>query len=248
MILRNVNLSRIRDNNLRIRLERAQSWIELAKSYEKHENSEHARFIFYWIAFNAMYGLKPPNPMNQEEIPPNQMQEITKFFEKLKRVRVDGERETGLLYKHFHNMKDDLEVLIKDSFLSKKYWEGSDSPSAVKSTCVNDWAEAQKALQRSVFPEKAFSHACSRLLVLRNQIVHGSAKGNHKSRGFPSLKKGLQMIEKMVPVFFELLVHSEDHSEKWPEAPYPRWGHPEHPHQYTDGEPHELLGNRPESN
>ena len=54
MIPHNVNLSRIRDDNLRIRLERARSWKDLAES---HENSEHARFIFYWIAFNAMYGL-----------------------------------------------------------------------------------------------------------------------------------------------------------------------------------------------
>lgn len=70
MVPHDGNLSRIRDDNLRIRLERALSWMELAKS---HENSAHARFIFYWIAFNAMYGLEPPNPMNQEETSPDQI-------------------------------------------------------------------------------------------------------------------------------------------------------------------------------
>jgi len=55
-----------RDVNLSIRLERAQSWIELAKS---SKNSEHAQFIFYWIAFNAMYGLTPVDPNNLEKEP-----------------------------------------------------------------------------------------------------------------------------------------------------------------------------------
>ena len=248
MIPHDVNLSRIRDDNLRIRLERAQSWIDLAQS---HKNSAHARFIFYWIAFNAMYGLEPPNPMNQEITPQNQMEQITKFFDRLKRViRVGGEGGTSLLYEYFHNMPmpDHLEVLIKDSFLSREYWESPESPSEVKRNCVRDWDETKGEMQRGGFVDKAFFHTCSRLLVLRNQIVHGSARGDDQSRGHPSLERGLAVIEKMVPAFFDLLTRFEDPSEKWPKAPYPRWGHPEHPHEYTEGEPHELLGNRPKSN
>ena len=136
MIPHDVNLSRIRDDNLRIRLERAWSWIDLAQS---HKNSAHARFIFYWIAFNAMYGLEPPNPMNQEETAPDQMKDIRKFLKKLKRViTVCGEKERGLLYQHVRKMEGSLELLIKDSFLSRKYWTGQESPRSVKSQCASD--------------------------------------------------------------------------------------------------------------
>ncbi len=230
MIPHNVNLSRIRDDNLRIRLERARSWMDLAES---PENSEHARFIFYWIAFNAMYGLELPNPMNLEITHQNQMEQITKFLKKLKRIiTVCGEKERGLLYRHVHKMKGSLEVLIKDSFLSRKYWTGQESPRSVKSQCARDWEKLQKQISTNCLDfDKVFHIPCSRLLVLRNQIVHGSARGDDQSRGFPSLKKGLQGIEKMVPTFFELLTRFGDPSEKWPKAPYPRWGHPEHPHE-----------------
>lgn len=247
MVPHDGNLSRIRDDNLRIRLERALSWMELAKS---HENSAHARFIFYWIAFNAMYGLEPPNPMNQEETSPDQMKDIRKFLKKLKKViTVCGEKERGLLYQHVHKMKGSLELLIKDSFLSRKYWTGQESPQSVKSQCASYWEKTQEQMSTNCLDfDKVFHIPCSRLLVLRNQIVHGSARGDDQSRGYPSLERGLAVIEKMVPAFFDLLTRFEDPSKKWPKAPYPRWGHPEHPHEYTEGEPHELLGNRPKSN
>ncbi len=228
MIPHNVNLSRIRDDNLRIRLERAQSWMDLAES---HENSAHARFIFYWIAFNAMYGQMPPNLNNQEEQLKYQRDQIKEFLERLKRViRVCGERESGRLYRDVHKMKDSLQFLIEDPFLSKKYWEGRESPLSVKRQCASDWEKINEEMSRNCLDfEQVFLIPCSRLLVLRNQMLHGSAKGNRQSRGFPSLKKGLQVIEKMVPFFFELLTCFEDPSEKWPKAPYPRLGHPEHP-------------------
>ncbi|MYC27805.1 MAG: hypothetical protein F4X63_07425 [Nitrospira sp. SB0662_bin_26] len=244
MIPHDVNLSRIRDDNLRIRLERAWSWIDLAQS---HKNSAHARFIFYWIAFNAIYGLEP---LNQEDPPPDQMKQIRKLLEKLKGViTICGEKERGLLYQHIHKMRGSLEDLIKDSFLIKEYWVGQESPRSVTSQCASDWGKTHEQMRTNCLDfDKVFHIPCGRLLVLRNQIVHGSARGDDKSRGHPSLERGLAVIEKMVPAFFDLLTRFEDPSEKWPKAPYPRWGHPEHPHEYTEGEPHELLGNRPKSN
>ena len=43
-----------RKQDLEGRLKRAQSWIEAAKSLP--EENRHARFVFFYVAFNALYG------------------------------------------------------------------------------------------------------------------------------------------------------------------------------------------------
>jgi hypothetical protein len=46
----------IRTQDLQDRLQRADSWIKAARKLEP--DSLHAAFVFYYIAFNSLYGLR----------------------------------------------------------------------------------------------------------------------------------------------------------------------------------------------
>ena len=218
MIPHDVNLSRIRDDNLRIRLERAQSWIDLAQS---HKNSAHARFIFYWIAFNAMYGQKP---LRDRENTRRQNVEIRVFLEIVKKKCDSSQNTTETL----RTMEHDLKALVEDEFLSKQYWEDPVDRREVKRQCREGWKAIRNNIARDPF-DCVFRIAC-RLLVLRNRIFHGSARGNDQSQGFPSLEIGLRVIEKLVRHFFDLL--EDTNPSNWPDVPYPGKGRRGHPHQY----------------
>ena len=218
MIPQDGNLGRIRDDNLRIRLERARSWIDLAQS---HKNSAHARFIFYWIAFNAMYGRKP---LRDRENTRRQNVEIRDFLERVGKKCGSSESTTEML----RAMEYDLKALTEDEFLSKQYWEDPVDRREVKRQCREDWKDIRNNIAQDPF-DCVFCIA-RRLLVLRNRIFHGSARGNDQSQGFPSLEIGLRVIEKLVRHFFDLL--EKANPSNWPDVPYPGRGRRGHPHQY----------------
>lgn len=215
------------DQNLSIRLERARSWIKLG---EAPDTPEHARFIFYWIAFNAMYGLTPIDPDHLDKEPETQRSEIRQFLKRVKEMsRYDCEAGTYILDKAIQQCPLHAKALIEDPFLSRRYWVGVKSPPSIEKECKRDWVQVNEELDKKRVDD-FFDVTFHRLTVLRNQIIHGSATASPQSKGYPSLQNGLLFLQVIVPAFFTLLETYGHQIAKWPKAPYPRKGHREHPH------------------
>lgn len=215
------------DLNLNIRIERAKSWFDLAT---KPDTPKHGRFIFYWISFNALYGLTPIDPDNLEKERPSQLEEIRPFLARIKSMaKFDDQNGKRILQTFVKKCRKDIEELIGDHFLSPKYWKGKKSPSQVVKQCQDDWDVVKEELGIRGY-DSLLLITCQRLIVLRNQILHGSAMANSKSKGYQSLQRGLRILESLVPTFISLLESYGQRIGKWPKAPYPRHKHPEHPH------------------
>ena len=76
-------------------------------------------------------------------------------------------------------------------------------------------------------PDKYLQELFSRLLLLRNQIFHGSSTDRH-SRNRDSLRSGTAILEELVPIMIVVMeAHGSDKS--WPAIPFPRDGSPQNP-------------------
>lgn len=217
-----------KDPNLTIRLERARSWISMA---EAEQQLDHARFVFYWIAFNSMYGLPPIDPDHLDKEPESQRSEIRKFLGRVKdMLRYDRERMTGILDNATKKCLFEAKALIEDPFLSYEYWEAEKSPPHVERACKSDWEHADTEFRQKGQIDSILNFSFYGLTVLRNQVLHGSATATVESKGFNSLLNGVRFLKIMVPALYELLESHGGRIRRWPRAPYPRRGHIEHPH------------------
>src|SRR5262245_11845303 len=121
------------NDNLSIRMGRARSWVALA---ERELTSEHAKFIFYWVTFNCLYGCPPIDPENLDKEPESQMVEIREFLARLKELaRIDKEKGTNILQKAIARSLSFAKALIENPFLSYEYWEGDTSPERIRNSC-----------------------------------------------------------------------------------------------------------------
>lgn len=198
---------------------------------EAEQQLNHARFVFYWIAFNFMYGLPPIDPDHLDKEPESQRSEIRKFMTHIKdMLRYEHERTTGTLNSAIKNCLPEAKALIEDHFLSYKYWEGEESPPHVARACKSDWEHAHAEFMQKGQVDAILNLSFYRLTVLRNQVIHGSATATVDSKGIGSLLNGVRFLKIIVPTFLELLESYGDRIRRWPKAPYPRRGHIEHPH------------------
>ena len=206
----------------RDRLGRAESWIKRAKNLQEQNCKEqewedydyHGPFIFYWIAFNALYG-------QQHE---RRMEEINDIHWFLSRI-CELDQEDGSLSQTLSGIKQKTDRLLKDQFLSKTYWEKGPS-SNFKRSQEEDFEKAKTAYDGGKF-DGYLTILFDRLRVLRNQIFHGCST-DRKSLNKNSLRPALEILEELVPQFWEIF---KAHGQKsdWGKVPYPRKDSPQHP-------------------
>lgn len=225
--------------NLEIRLERARSWISIADTFSQDNDAlkrstsdagilfqhDHEKFIFYWIAFNCLYGRR------QYDGPPTaQMDDIRKFLKKVVLMKEYDQTEgTCILDAAVKKCRRDGRKLIVDRFLDDQYWRGQKKISAIIEEGERDLRRVEWELdtKKSCTP---FLELCfSRLKVLRNQILHGCATYGPKSMGHKSLTFGMRFLEVMIPALFHLTERYGSYINSWESPPYPRKGHPAHP-------------------
>ena len=166
----------------RDRLKRAESWISRAKSLKEQEwDDYHGPFIFYWIAFNALYG-------QQHE---RRMEEINDIHWFLSRI-CELDQEGGSLSQILCKIKRKTNRLLQDRFLSKTYWKEGLSPN-FKRGQEKDFKEAQTAYEGEKF-DGYLTILFERLQVLRNQIFHGCST-DRDSLNKDSLLPALEILE-----------------------------------------------------
>lgn len=224
------------DENLEIRLQRAASWIKLAEDLERAIDKrnevlgptllprwarEHELFVFYWIAFNALYGAEG----EKEGL------KLEGFFRKVEAMAECEEAEGVSTFKEaIQYCLNDGTTVIRDKFLDEDYWRNLKPEREVVEECLARCEKAKKAVARGschFFLSAVFDH----LRVLRNQIMHGSASHGSNSKGYKdSVLPGLQTLRILVPAFFYLTKQHGDSSElKWDKVPFPRYGSKGHP-------------------
>ena len=198
------------------RLKRAESWLDRAKSLKKQEWDE-GPFIFYWIAFNALYG-------RHHETRKGEIEDIHWFLSRIYKLdKGDGSLSSLLDNKHIRRK---MESLLNNQFLSEIYWREKGRLRNFELDQDNDRQKAEIAYEQREWDEY-LTILFRRLLVLRNQIFHGCSTDKSRSNK-GSLRPALEILEKLVPQFLKIF---KDHGqrEKWGKVPYPRSNSPQHP-------------------
>jgi hypothetical protein len=169
-----------RKQDLQDRLQRAQSWIKAAG--ESSSDQDHERFIFYYVALNAMYGRRQYEG-NRSDV----WQDIDRFVNQVKQMCAStGERNGKVLLPALQNTH--VDALILDYFLLDDLFKGATREKLV-GRCKRDLTEAKLKL-RSGDPFTMLRAILRRLTVLRNRVMHGCVTYGAVSKGVAFRNQG----------------------------------------------------------
>lgn len=121
-------------------------------------------------------------------------------------------------------MERRVKGLAKNKYLWNEFWRRD--PASLARNIKEETDTLEEAI-RSDDVATFFTSAVKRLLVLRNQLVHGSSSQN-TTKNEDALKPGLLILEEMIRVFLLLLIrHGE--GKDLPPLPYPGKNTLQHP-------------------
>ena len=200
---------RLRDGfpeTMGLKVHRALSWVGRA---EAEEEDPDARFLFLWIAFNALYA---DMDLSGEE-------ERARFRNHFVQL-VSLDRERRIYDAVWQRFAGPIRLFMTSPYVFHPFWQfvhgipGHD-----------DWQarhrQATHAFKRAVECEDTasiLSMLFDRLYVLRNQLIHGGATWN-SAVNRSQVRDGAEILGCLVPLFIDIMM---DH----PEAD---WGKPHYP-------------------
>ena len=177
----------------RIRLHRAISWLGRA---EAETGDPDARFVFLWVAFNAVYAKE----LGFEDSARDQLKA---FFARL--LTLDGEKRlAALMLKQFSGP---IRTLIANRFVFEPFWKALREHDA-SDRWETQFAASSRFATRAVLEgatEQVLALVFDRLYVLRNQLVHGGATWNSRVNR-AQVKDGANILMAVVPVIVELML------------------------------------------
>ena len=194
--------------NLALRVHRAISWVQRA---EVSADDPDAAFIFFWIAFNAVYA--------GDSFANNSKGDMSDFFAKV--IKFD---KANIIYDTiwttFHGP---IRVLLQNKFVFQDFWNYQN-----KKPGFDDWERhferdnntIRRALQHKN-STKILEKLFARLYVLRNQLVHGGATWN-SSANRDQVRDGHRIMAMLIPLFVELIIENPD--SDWGGVFYPYIG------------------------
>ena len=202
----------IKENNA-TRLRRAKMWMYRAKSATKYPPAKSldgpaVQFIFWWIAFEALYSKEPKNNTSME----NFIKNATKADEVKISKKVNSCKRKGAIRK--------LVTLLPTH---TGFWQQPD-----KKIEYDEWMkkfeEENKKCEYGK-PNEILMIVFKRLRVVRNQIFHG-ANSRHRSYGISQVEHGVELLIAFVPCFIEIVKTSADQNppRDWGKVPFPRQG------------------------
>ena len=198
-----------KDGDLSLRVHRAISWIERAE--QETRDDPDAKFIFYWIAFNAAYAADLP-----QEISISERDNFREYFDRL--IRLDSDKRIfNAVWSIFPNQ---IRVILNNKFVFQPFWNYHN-----RVTGYDDWETRFQMSKRQVNTalgntdtRTVLSILFDRLYVLRNQLIHGGATWR-SSVNRNQVRDGSDIITFLVPVFVDLMMDGRDHD----------WGRPRYP-------------------
>ena len=208
-----------RSSNFGLRMRRSKSWSDRASDFMSVEDFDSA-FLFYWIAFNALYSRESTIVINtsERETRTSDRQLQSQFIEKIQRF----DKEEGDLYSFVWNeFSNSIRNLLDNKYIFGPYWQNiQESPE--ESAWANEMRSANRSALQSLKDEGSVARLMnivfSRLNVLRNQIAHGSST-YQGSLNRDQVKTGATFLHKVVPIFQRLFDDNPD--ADWGVPPYP---------------------------
>ncbi len=195
------------NQNLSLRVHRAISWIKAA---EQSKDNIDAKFLFYWIAFNAAYA-KPIS--GREAVAESKL--FRQFFKAMVRLDKFGDIDKALWQK----FSGPIRLLLDNKYVFAPFWDyhaGRGNKDWQKKFNTSN-KQAFKALQKQD-SAALLGNLFGRIYVLRNQIVHGGATyGSFVNRD--QLRDCANILSTLVPIFINLMM--DNPNEDWDRPSYP---------------------------
>ncbi len=195
---------------LRLRIHRALSWCRRA---EREGDDPDARFIFYWIAFNAAYA---DDVADAESARMPERSRFEDYFAKI--VRRDGGR--AIYDAIWQRFAQSIRVLLGNRYVFQPFWHHHNGL-AGHADWEDRFARSQQKVQAALARQDThfiLSVLFDRLYVLRNQLIHGGATWN-SSVNREQVKDGARILEFLLPLFLEIMMNHPD--ENWGNPHYP---------------------------
>lgn len=175
-----------------MRIHRAISW--LARSEQETDDAD-ARFIFQWIALNAVYA--------QAFVDVTERERARRFIDTL--VALDTERR--LHDALFHQFTGPIRTLLDNRYVFEPFWIALREHDS-SDRWERQFGASRKAALAAVMQgdtATVLSVVFDRLYVLRNQLVHGGATWNSQvNRG--QVRDGVAILAVLVPVVIAVML------------------------------------------
>lgn len=200
-----------------LRLHRSLSWIERAN----HEDGTDAKFIFFWVAFNAAYAVDRKAEERKWGRELREWERHENYLETLSRLSC----------KRIHSIiTGKLSVPVRDLmgnvYVFRGFWESlDDEPFDWENWSHKQQFESERDEVRRRFGISSHDNTTwilkklfDRLYVLRNQLMHGCATQS----GFLNRRQvedGSKILGLLVPLFLDIMLNHPE--EDWGRISYP---------------------------
>lgn len=190
------------------RIRRALSWMKRAASVSQEDRPP--RFVDLWIALNALYGRR----YYGKESSRNEYKDFREFISLVTAFN-EGRDVLGVWMGKRH-VQGRVRHLVENQYLYVEFWE-ENIPGYKEE--LRDQSERLESALRNTTAKVFCACMFDRLIVLRNQIIHGSASADTR-RNKDALVPGILVLEELLPVLVKLLIE-HGRGRPWPDIPYP---------------------------
>lgn len=204
------------DNSIALRTHRAISWVERAEQEYDPDNPEEgdpdAAFVFYWIAFNALYAVLETDVSTKRRPRSQELDHAKDFLEQIHPLDGGVNRFIELtqrLSESSHSSKSPIEDLLQNEFVFRPFWEQARSSRKTKDwkkQLDNSNEKTERHLENQE-PLQVMLILVERLYTLRNQLFHGGATWN-SSLNREAVNAGFNILRVFVPTYIELMLNS----------------------------------------
>lgn len=194
-------------DSLALRSHRGLSWLQRA---EMCDDDPDAKFIFLWIAFNAIYA------QDLDALKLREAESFSLFIEKL--LSLDSENVlTKMVWQEFPGS---IRVLLNNQYVYQPFWDyqnGNITEDEFKTRFAASKSNAAKALGNTQ-TQIVLQLVLQRLYTLRNQLIHGGATWNSRVNR-DQLRDANGFLHKLVPALLDIMMRNPN--ELWGDANYP---------------------------
>ncbi|MHC4974686.1 MAG: hypothetical protein ACYTG3_20415 [Planctomycetota bacterium] len=191
--------------NFGLRVHRAISWIGRA---EGEATDLDARYLFYWIAFNAAYA--------DERDVRGEREAFAWFFGQLR----DLDAENRLYDMVWTRFPGPIRLFLENRFVFSPFWSFQNGIEGYE-----DWQvrfDASKRVFHRALAERdtvrILSLLFDRLYMLRNQLIHGGATWNSRVNR-DQLRDGSEILSCLIPIMIDIMM--DNAGEDWGRPFYP---------------------------
>lgn len=201
-----------------LRLRRATSWGLRGEQQEETGDVDSA-FVFFWIAFNALYAEDAADYSER-----NEQAALQRYVSKVDFL--DKQSERPRVYRTLQWHVNDVRDLLNNEYVFKDFWKHQNGVPGFER-----WQQRfEREKEESSFTTRDVGNVLrklfERLYVLRNQMVHGGATwGGKVNRA--QVTVGARLMKLLLPTFITLMLDNPDYG----------WGKPYYPvvNQPDDG-------------